>query len=99
MVSDEGITAGSNSPSSYGRYLTPQGSSDQSSFKSPEGGTPDWLVDDFDHPPPSYEDCLMDMDISPRDNNPRDLSRDLSRDSRSRDMSRSNSGHVRTSFI
>ncbi|OXA58919.1 hypothetical protein Fcan01_04027 [Folsomia candida] len=53
------------SPSSYGQqYLTPQGSSDQGSFKSPESGTPDWLEgDDLEHPP-SYEDCLTSLSRS-----------------------------------
>jgi len=50
------------SPSSFGRYLTPQGSSEQGSFRSPESGTPDWLLDS--DRAPSFEDCLSNLSRS-----------------------------------
>ncbi|ODM95677.1 hypothetical protein Ocin01_11004 [Orchesella cincta] len=49
MVEDNGSNI--SSPSSFNTtYLTPPGSTDQGSFKSPESGTPDWLLNS-DVPP------------------------------------------------
>lgn len=61
MISASDEMSNYSTPGSYGRYLTPQGSSDQGSFKSPESGTPDWFADED---PPAYEDCLSNLSRS-----------------------------------
>lgn len=48
-------------PSSFGNsvFLTPPGSTDQGSFKSPESGTPEWLLSS-DVPPPRIIQLIDD---------------------------------------
>lgn len=49
-------------PSSFGTtFLTPPGSTDQGSFKSPESGTPEWLLSS-DVPPPRLITLIDDGD-------------------------------------